>query len=118
MGIDMKSLTGLFLPNKDQDKPGITGRLKARFTTWPVVFSALLISLIGMGGAVYAHNLQTKMVYMFFDPDTQLMLDERIAGNDPCFPDYLPPAPLLRGAGVCTSPGAETFPVVELGLIL
>ena len=27
-----------------------------------------------------AHNLQTKMVYMFFDPNTQAMLDARIAG--------------------------------------
>lgn len=27
-----------------------------------------------------AHNLQTKMVYMSFDPNTQAMLDARIAG--------------------------------------
>ena len=38
-----------------------------------------------------AHNLQTKMVYMFFDPNTQTMLDTRIAG-----PSWTPPTPLLQ----------------------
>ena len=37
---------------------------------------------------VYAHNLQTKMVYMFFDPETQDLLDTRI-------PTITPPEPLL-----------------------
>ena len=38
-----------------------------------------------------AHNLQTKMVYMFFDPNTQTMLDTRIAS-----PGWTPPTPLLQ----------------------
>ncbi len=57
--------------------------------------------VLGIGTALdvkeaRAHNLQTKMVYMFFDPGTQQMLDERIAGNDPSYPDYAPPEPLLK----------------------
>jgi uncharacterized repeat protein (TIGR01451 family) len=39
-----------------------------------------------------AHNLQTKMVYMFLDPDTQSMLDNRIAGP----PAWTPGTPLLQ----------------------
>ena len=38
-----------------------------------------------------AHNLQTRMVYMFFDPDTQTMLDNRMAN-----PLWTPPDPLLQ----------------------
>ncbi|HSN73505.1 MAG TPA: SdrD B-like domain-containing protein, partial [Anaerolineae bacterium] len=44
-----------------------------------------------------AHNLQTKMVYMFPDPDTQAFLDARIAGTLSEVPPYAgPPNPLLR----------------------
>jgi hypothetical protein len=44
-----------------------------------------------------AHNLQTKMVGMFFDNTTQDMLDTRIAGNGLEIPPYGgPPEPLLR----------------------
>ena len=39
----------------------------------------------------YAHNLQTKMVYMFFDPDTQAVLDARM--EDPL---WVPGTPLLQ----------------------
>ena len=40
---------------------------------------ALSVLLPGMEPtAVTAHNLQTKMVYMFVDPTTQTLLDNRI----------------------------------------
>ncbi len=38
-----------------------------------------------------AHNLQTRMVYMFFDPATQATLDARMAN-----PSWTPPDPLLQ----------------------
>ncbi|MBM4460398.1 MAG: DUF11 domain-containing protein, partial [Chloroflexi bacterium] len=44
----------------------------------------------------HAHNLQTKMVYMYFDPDTQALLDNRIAGLDPGYPGFGPGSPLLK----------------------
>jgi hypothetical protein len=50
--------------------------------------------------AASAHNLQTRMVYMFFDPDTQTMLDNRMAN-----PLWTPPDPLLQAGD-------------ELGLII
>lgn len=40
--------------------------------------------------AVTAHNLQTKMVYMFVDPTTQTLLDNRINGG------WVPGTPLLQ----------------------
>lgn len=43
-----------------------------------------------------AHNLQTKMVYMYFDPDTQTLLDNRIAGLDTGYPGFGPGSPLLK----------------------
>jgi uncharacterized repeat protein (TIGR01451 family) len=49
-------------------------------------------------GQVEAHNLQTKMVYMFLDPDTQAVLDNRIAGNDPSI-QGAPPDPILLKVG-------------------
>ncbi|MBT8115690.1 MAG: hypothetical protein KJP04_09920, partial [Arenicella sp.] len=39
--------------------------------------------------SVESHNLQTRMVYMFLDPDTQQFLDARIDGGHP------PGTPLL-----------------------
>ena len=41
--------------------------------------------------AAHAHNLQTKMVYMFFDPDTQAFLDARMED-----PSWVPGTPLLQ----------------------
>ncbi len=41
--------------------------------------------------AAEAHNLQTRMVYMFFDPETQQLLDDRMAD-----PGWMPPTPLLQ----------------------
>lgn len=38
-----------------------------------------------------AHNLQTRNVYAYFDPDTQAMLDARIGS-----PGWTPPTPLLQ----------------------
>ncbi len=44
-----------------------------------------------------AHNLQTKMSYMFFDKETQDFLDARIEGTSTEVPPYGgPPEPLLR----------------------
>ncbi len=41
--------------------------------------------------AASAHNLQTRMVYMFMDPATQQMLDDRMTA-----PGWTPPDPLLQ----------------------
>jgi len=87
-----------------------------RFSRTFITLAVMFAFLIATGGAV-AHNLQTKMVYMFFDPDTQEMLDERIAGNDPCFTSYSPPDPLLRGEGLCDN-GTTSYPGDELGIII
>lgn len=38
-----------------------------------------------------AHNLQTRMVYTFFDPETRQLLDTRMAD-----PGWAPPTPLLQ----------------------
>ncbi|MBK7781193.1 MAG: DUF11 domain-containing protein [Ardenticatenia bacterium] len=52
---------------------------------------ALSVLLPGMEPtAVTAHNLQTKMVYMFVDPTTQTLLDNRINGG------WVPGTPLLQ----------------------
>ena len=50
---------------------------------------------------IYAHNLQTKMVYMFFDPTTQACLDARIDGTAlpagcQAYPGWAPGQPLLK----------------------
>jgi len=45
---------------------------------------------VGQIPPVQAHNLQTRMVYMFFDPETQAMLDARMASGT-----WAPPDPLL-----------------------
>jgi hypothetical protein len=52
----------------------------ARFTRFVLTFAVMIIFAI-VAGVASAHNLQTKMVYMFFDPDTQAMLDDRIDGG-------------------------------------
>ena len=54
-----------------------------RSTTGVVV---LTFTALGAPLFVYAHNLQTKLVYMFFDPNTQAMLDARVAGRLPSRP--------------------------------
>ena len=87
-----------------------------RFSRIFITLATMLYFVVVTSGAV-AHNLQTKMVYMFFDPDTQTMLDARIDGNDPCFSSYAPPDPLLRGAGSCDDL-VTPYPGDELGLII
>ncbi len=79
--------------------------MKTQFGRHPrarVVYFAMILALIlGMAPQALpgvetptaeAHNLQTKMVYMFLDPDTQSMLDNRIAGP----PAWTPGTPLLQ----------------------
>ena len=74
-----------------------TSKLQRRMTwTGLLTILSLLVSLfpqvVGQPmPTASAHNLQTKMVYMFFDPNTQAMLDTRIAG-----PTWTPPTPLLK----------------------
>ncbi|MGB5687472.1 MAG: hypothetical protein WBM35_16810 [Candidatus Electrothrix sp.] len=55
--------------------------------------ASLLVLFMTIGTARYgeAHNLQTKFVYMFFDPDTIQLLDDRMSGAT-----WLPPEPLLK----------------------
>ncbi|MBP8289307.1 MAG: DUF11 domain-containing protein, partial [Chromatiaceae bacterium] len=94
---------------------------------WKKALSSLLSAGIGAAaiftGALLAptpalaHNLQTKMVYMFPDSNTQQMLDDRIAGLDTCFPSYAPPDPLLRGAGFCEN-GTTPYAGDEIGLVI
>ncbi len=95
----------------EKNRPSRGGRFK-----WLVNSALALVLLCGVYPAP-AHNLQTKMVHMFFDPDTRAMLDERIAGNDPCFPSYTPPDPLLRSPQTCED-GVTTYPGDELGIII
>ena len=54
-----------------------------RFFRSTTAVVALTFTALGAPLFVYAHNLQTKMVYMFFDPNTQAMLDARIAADLP-----------------------------------
>jgi hypothetical protein len=94
---------------------------------WKQALSSLLSAGIGAAAifagtllaptAALAHNLQTKMVYMFPDPTAQEMLDKRIAGQDACFPSYLPPDPLLRGQMKCDD-GTTNYPGDEIGLVI
>ena len=45
-------------------------------------FGLLLIAGLQMRAPVaFAHNLQTRMVYMFFDADTQACIDARLEGT-------------------------------------
>ena len=53
------------------------------------VFTVLVCALVA--GGVAAHNLQTKFVYLFFDPDTQQLLEDRMNT-----PGWLPPEPLIQ----------------------
>ncbi len=70
-----------------------------------VAIATVLALLLNLGQGILpgasaptasAHNLQTKMVYMYFDPDTQAFLDNRIAGLDPGYPGFGPGSPLLK----------------------
>jgi len=51
-------------------------------------WTALIASLVVGWGAwtASAHNLDSGFVYMFFDPDTQTLMDGRIASNPPGTP--------------------------------
>ncbi|HOV47861.1 MAG TPA: SdrD B-like domain-containing protein [Anaerolineae bacterium] len=68
--------------------------------TWTVKSMLSLLIVMGMllpngimntTQPVSAHNLDASAVYIFFDPDTQAMLDARIAA-----PGWTPPTPLLQ----------------------
>lgn len=59
------------------------------------------------------HNLDAGVVYVYFDPDTQTMLDDHIVGNDSCFPSYSPPQPLLKGPQLCEDGVENTATVSE-----
>ena len=61
----------------------------ARVSLLAVLFAAVVLASLYVVPVALGHNLQTKMVYMFFDPVTQAMLDARI-------PTITPPTPLLR----------------------
>ena len=61
----------------------------ARVSLLAVLFAVVLLASLYVVPVALGHNLQTKMVYMFFDPVTQAMLDARI-------PTITPPTPLLR----------------------
>ena len=73
----------------------------------PIRRLALLLAMLLLGVALLltqssttmAHNLQTKLADMFFDPNTQALLDARIAGG------WVPGTPLLQAGD-------------ELGLII
>ncbi len=83
-----------------------------------VTILALLLSMFPQVAglpvpAAEAHNLQTRMVYMFFDPDTQACLDARIAGTPlpaGCAPlptGWAPGDPLLQ-------PGDEVGVIIKV----
>jgi hypothetical protein len=88
----------------------------ARVTHFLLTFGVMVVFAIVAGSAT-AHNLQTKMVYMFFDPDTQQLLDDRIDGLDTCFPSHVAPDPLLHGAQLCDDSVTPYFGD-ELGIII
>ncbi|MFO1430472.1 MAG: SdrD B-like domain-containing protein [Candidatus Competibacteraceae bacterium] len=60
----------------------------------------MTIGLLGGAPVAQAHNLQTHMVYMFLDKDTQDCLDARIAGTTPttcaALPGWTPGTPILQ----------------------
>jgi hypothetical protein len=67
-----------------------------------MVGAILLGAVLGLHVPVaQAHNLQTKMVYMFFDDATQAMLDARIASL-PLWSSHLISRPILVQAPVET----------------
>ncbi len=74
--------------------PGQTRRRLA-LVSIATILSLLLSMFPQVAGlpmpAASAHNLQTRMVYMFMDPATQQMLDDRMAA-----PSWTPPDPLLQ----------------------
>jgi hypothetical protein len=91
-------------------------------TILSIIALILLVNLFAQGvlgvrtPIVNAHNLDASAVYIYFDPETQAMLDRRIDGLDTCFPSYAPPDPLLRGPQFCED-GTTLHPGDKLGLI-
>lgn len=57
---------------------------------WVVILALIVTALAQLSGSASAHNLNASAVYVFFDPDTQAMLDARIES-----PTWTPPTPLL-----------------------
>jgi uncharacterized repeat protein (TIGR01451 family) len=92
-------------------------------TILSIIALILLVNLFAQGvlgvrtPIVNAHNLDASAVYIYFDPETQAMLDRRIDGLDTCFPSYAPPDPLLRGPQFCED-GTTLHPGDKLGLII
>ena len=79
-------------------RTGRRGRSLQRRLAWTgiVTILAMLVSLFPQVAGLpmpsaSAHNLQTRMVYMYLDPTTQAMLDARMAA-----PTWTPPDPLLQ----------------------
>ena len=74
-------------------------RRRTRRSAWFAII-VILSLIVGMAPDILpgveaptasAHNLQTRMVYMYMDPATQAMLDARMAA-----PGWAPPTPLLQ----------------------
>ncbi|MCI5223710.1 MAG: hypothetical protein D3924_13835, partial [Candidatus Electrothrix sp. AR4] len=61
------------------------------FVAGTAVFMTVLLFTGTLDQQVFAHNLQTKFVYMFFDPDTIDLLSDRMSGAS-----WAPPEPLLK----------------------
>ncbi len=98
-------------------------RIFALATILSLITGLAPVSFRGIGApAASAHNLDANAVYVFFDPDTQAMLDRRIAGNDTCFPNYAPPQPLLKEAQWCKDINGNNtstwYPGDTIGLVI
>ncbi len=65
--------------------------IKSTFSLILALSMLLPNGIIDTTQPVAAHNLDASAVYVFFDPDTQAMLDTRIAGAG-----WTPPTPLLQ----------------------
>ncbi len=67
---------------KNKNTKSFGGQLRrsigSRWSGLALTVGALVLA--GTAVEVAAHNLQTKMVYMFFDPDTQACMDARFDG--------------------------------------
>ncbi len=89
-------------------------RTKRQKLGW-IVTLGFVLTLVSVT-AIWAHNLQTRMVYMFFDPETQACIDARLEVTTP-----YPPPVLLLVCLACRSwaPGQPVLQVGdELGIII
>ena len=106
----MEKTTG-YSRNHAPDRPVIRRKKKFQWLRRIIFNSFMILALVlglfqgiipGTGelDTASGHNLQTRMVNMFLDPQTQAMLDSRMAA-----PSWTPPDPLLQAGD-------------ELGLII